>query len=223
MLEDNYSVFKDINKLSDRLASDILDAAKTAIKLSDSFKIVLTGGNSILKTYEILSNSESDWSKWHIYIGDERCLPLKDKDRNDHLINEVWLNNGKIPKQNIHFVHAELGVDNGALHYQGILNSIGDFDVVLLSMGEDGHTASLFPNHLYDENKSVVVECNSPKYPKDRISMSYSRLNQSKNVFKVINGSSKQDAVKTWLKGKILPINKISGQFEKVFICEKSV
>ena len=223
MLKDNWSLFKDVDELSRELACDILVIAKESIELNNTFKIVLAGGMSIINTYKILGSSESDWSKWHIYIGDERCLPLKDKDRNDRLINEVWLNNGKIPKQNIHFVHAELGVDNGALHYQGILNSIGDFDVVLLSMGEDGHTASLFPNHLYDENKSVVVECNSPKYPKDRISMSYSRLNQSKNVFKVINGSSKQDAVKTWLKGKILPINKISGQFEKVFICEKSV
>ena len=222
MLEDNYSVFKDINKLSDRLASDILDAAKTAIKLSDSFKIVLTGGNSILKTYEILSNSESDWSKWHIYLSDERCLPLEDKDRNDYMINSVWLNHSPILKHNINFIPAELGV-NGVAHYENILNGVDNFDVTLLSMGEDGHVASLFPGHSYDDSKSVVNESNSPKYPKDRISMSYSRLNQSKNVFKVINGSSKQDAVKTWLKGKILPINKISGQFEKVFICEKSV
>jgi len=219
MLKDNWSFFKDIDELSRELSCDILAIAKESIALNNTFKIVLAGGMSIINTYKILGKSESNWDKWHIYIGDERCLPLKDKDRNDYLINEVWLNNSKIPKQNIHFIHAELGADSGALHYQSVLSSTGYFDVVLLSMGEDGHTASLFPNHLYDESKSVVVECNSPKYPKDRISMSYSRLNQSKNVFKVISGNSKQDAVEMWLKGKILPINKISGQFEKVFTC----
>ena len=129
MLESSCSVFKDINKLSDRLASDILDAAKTAIRLSNSFKIVLTGGNSILKTYEILSNSESDWSKWHIYLSDERCLPLEDKDRNDYMINSVWLEHSPILKHNINFIPAELGV-NGVSHYENILNGVDNFDPI---------------------------------------------------------------------------------------------
>jgi 6-phosphogluconolactonase len=82
-----------------------------------------------------------------------------------------------------------------------------DFDIVLLSMGEDGHAAPLFLGYLYDENKNVVTEYNSPKYTKERINISYSRLNQSKNFFKIISGSSKQVAVELWLKGKeILPI-----------------
>ncbi len=100
-----------------------------------------------------------------------------------------------------------------------MLNNVDSFDVTLLSMGEDGHVASLFPGHLHDKNKSVVAEYNSPKYPKKRVSMSYSRLNRSKNVFKVVSGSSKQQAVDLWLKGKVLPINKVFGYSEKVFIC----
>jgi len=223
MLKDNWVVFEDIDKLSEQLAYNILEIAETSIRLSNSFKIVLTGGNSVLKLYKILSNSKSNWSKWHIYLGDERCLPTNDKDRNDHIINQVWLNNSQILKKNIHFIHAEFGVDDGALHYEKILDNVGDFDVVLLSIGEDGHAASLFPHHLYDQNTSVVVERNSPKFPKDRISMSYSRLNQSKNIFKIISGSSKQKAVKMWIKGKALPINKIYGQSEKVFICNNAL
>ena len=223
MLKDNWVVFEDIDKLSEQLAYNILEIAETSIRLSNSFKIVLTGGNSVLKLYNILSNSKSNWSKWHIYLGDERCLPTNDKDRNDHVINQVWLNNSQILKKNIHFIKAEFGVDDGALHYEKILDNVGDFDVVLLSIGEDGHAASLFPHHLYDKNTSVVVERNSPKFPKDRISMSYSRLNQSKNIFKIISGSSKQKAVKMWIKGKALPINKIYGQSEKVFICNNAL
>jgi 6-phosphogluconolactonase len=85
-----------------------------------------------------------------------------------------------------------------------VLNSVGDFDLTLLSMGEDRHTASLFPGHLYNENKNVVTEYNSPKYPKERISMSYLRLNKSKDVFKILSGSSKQEALDLWLKGGVV-------------------
>jgi len=223
MIKDSWIVFEDIDALSEQLASDILNVAKVAIKSRGCFKIVLTGGNSILNTYKILSNSKSDWNKWNIYLGDERCLPIGDSERNDYIINQTWLSNSYILKENINFIHAELGVDDGALHYEDILNDVGDFDVVLLSMGEDGHVASLFPDHLYDKNKSVVAECNSPKYPKERVSMSYSRFNQSRNIFKIISGESKQEAVKMWAKGKSLPINRVYGQAEKVLISKNSL
>ncbi len=219
MLKENWLIFKDINKLSKQLSDDILTIAEKSIKLNNSFKIVLAGGTSLKYTYKILSNAESDWEKWHIYIGDERCLPLGNKDRNDHMIKTVWLNNSPILKHNINFIHAEMGVDSGALHYERVLKNIGFFDVVLLGMGEDGHTASLFPDHVYNKNKNVVVECNSPKYPKNRISMSYSRLDRSKNVFKVIHGSAKKDAMNLWSTGSDLPINKISGKFESIYVC----
>jgi 6-phosphogluconolactonase len=223
MIKRNWFVFENIDKLSKELADNILNCAKISIKLNNSFKIVLTGGNSILNTYKILSKSKSDWSKWHIYLGDERCLPVDHKDRNDYSINNIWLKNSKILKKNIHFICAELGVNDGADNYEKILTNAGDFDLVLLSMGNDGHVASLFPHHLYSKTKSVVVEYNSPKYPKERISMSYSRLNKSKNIFKVINGKQKQESVGFWLKGENLPINQIFGYFEKVYINKDSL
>jgi 6-phosphogluconolactonase len=135
------------------------------------------------------------------------------------MINKVWLNNGDIPRQNINLIRAELGPNDGAINYEKVINNVAYFDIVLLSMGEDGHTASLFPGHSYDENKMVVFEHNSPKYPKERISMSYSRLNQSKNVFKVVNGISKKKALDKWINGHKLPINKINGDLDKVFVC----
>ncbi len=217
MLKDNWSIYTDIDKLSEQLANDILTIAEKSINLNNSFKIVLAGGTSLINTYKILNKSSSDWDKWHIYLGDERCLPLKDNRRNDYIINKVWLKNSSIPKQNINFIHAELGVDSGSLHYEKILEKVGYFDIVLLGIGEDGHTASLFPGHSYD-NKSVVVEYDSPKYPKYRISMSYSRLNQSKNVFKIICGKSKSNAMNLWMNGEILPINRVNGNNEKIYL-----
>jgi len=219
VLKNNWRVYKDIDELSDQLACDILNVAEKSIKSNSDFKIVLAGGTSFINTYRILSKSKSDWSKWHIYLGDERCLQLKDKNRNDYVINRVWLSNGLIPKENINFIPAELGVEKAVLKYKDTLKNVLSFDLVLLSMGEDGHTASLFPGRIYNEKRSVIVEKDSPKYPKNRISMSYSRLNKSKYVFKVVCGNSKQFAFESWVKGVALPINKISGNNEKVFIC----
>ena len=220
VLKDNWSVFENIDKLSAQLADDILNTAKTSIKSTGSFKIVLAGGRSLIPTYKILSHSHADWRRWHIYIGDERCLPLKDKERNDHNINTVWLNNSPIPKKNIHFIHAELAAKHAVSHYETTLKEVENFDLTLLSMGEDGHTASLFPGHQYNASSDVIIVNNSPKKPKQRISLSYARLNRSNKIFKIISGSSKYNAVKQWLNNTQLPINQINGKSEKVYLSQ---
>jgi 6-phosphogluconolactonase len=216
MLKDNWIIFKSNGLLSRQLASDILSIANHSIKESGKFIIVLAGGRSLIDTYSILRDSDSDWSKWHVYIGDERCLLKKDKHRNDYLINKIWLENNLIPKKNINFIKAELGIKQGVSQYEKVLINIKKFDVVLLGMGEDGHTASLFPGHSYNKNR-VVAETRSPKYPKNRISMSYETLNKARYIFKVINGLNKIPAVELWKKGSKLPINSIFGDQERVY------
>jgi 6-phosphogluconolactonase len=219
MLKDNLFFFENIDKLSKQLASDIIQIADSSIKLNNSFKIVLTGGSSIINTYKILRDSKSDWEKWHIYLSDERCFPKGHKYRNDRMIKELWLDNGKIPKDNINFINAELGLFEAMDEYSRIVRKIDKFDVVLLSMGEDGHIASLFPNHSYSEECHVIVEKNSPKIPKTRISLSYMRLNLSKVVFKIIIGKPKQKVFNAFKKNQLLPINRVSGDLNKLFVC----
>ena len=223
MLKKNWMTFKDTKILTEYLVEDILSIANESINKNSKFSIVLAGGNSFLDSYKILRESNSDWKKWHIYIGDERCLPINDKERNDKIIHDVWLNNDKIPKKNINFIKAELGIKNAVQQYETVLNNITSFDLVLLGMGDDGHTASLFPNHSYDQDKSVVAEYNAPKYPKERISLSYSRLNNSQNVFKLVCGRSKSKALGLWINNVELPINQIYGNFEKVYICDDAL
>ena len=223
ILKDNWIIFDDEILLAKSLAQNILNIAKKLILKNDRFSIVLTGGQSVLSLYKILSKADSNWDKWHIYIGDERCLPLGDKDRNDYMINKVWLNNSLIPKDNIHFMHAELGVDAAASHYKKVLIDVEYFDVVLLSAGEDGHAASLFPKHSYDDRENVVVEKNSPKYPLHRVSMSYSRFNKSKNVFKIVSGSSKKIVLKKIFDNIMLPINKIQGNANRIYITQSAI
>jgi len=207
----NWFIFDNEMTLSKALAQEILNIAKKSIFEKGCFSIVLTGGQSALSLYKILSKADSNWNKWHIYISDERCLPKNHKDRNDRVINEIWLDRSSIPKENIHFIKAELGLSEARIEYENTLKSIDKFDIVLLSMGEDGHVASLFPNRTYPEEQTVVIERSSPKPPKERISMSYKRLNESNYIFKLIIGNSKQEAVSLLRQNVGLPVTKIKG------------
>ena len=214
---DSWLIFDDEMSLSEALAQEILNIAKKSIFEKGCFNIVLTGGQSVLSLYKILSKADSNWDKWYIYIGDERFLSAGHEDRNDRLINEVWLNNSPIPKKNIHFIKAELGLFEARVEYENALKKIDKFDVVLLSMGEDGHVASLFPNHTYPEEQMVVVERNSPKLPKERISMSYQQLNKAHYLFKLIIGKSKQKTVTLLKQNVSLPIARVNGDCEKIY------
>ena len=223
ILNDNWIIFDDEISLSKALAQEILNIARKSIFEKDYFSIVLTGGQSVLNLYKILSKADSNWDKWHIYIGDERFLPAGHKDRNDQIINEIWLNNSTIPQKNIHFIKAELGLLDARVEYENTLKRIDKFDVVLLSMGEDGHIASLFPNHIYPEEQMVVVERGSPKPPKERVSMSYQQLNKTHYVFKLIVGEPKQKAVILLGQNINLPITRVNGECEKLFFCKNAI
>ena len=223
ILNDNWLIFDDKMSLSKALAQEILNIAKKSISEKNCFSIVLTGGQSVLNLYKILSKSDSNWEKWYIYIGDERCVPMRHKDRNDQVINEIWLDNSTISKNNIHFIQAELGLIEAQKEYEKVLKKIDKFDVVLLSVGEDGHVASLFPNHSYPDNKMVVIESNSPKSPKQRLSMSYKQLNKSNYIFKLLIGKSKQQAVHLLQKNTNLPMTKVTGECENLYICKNAI
>ena len=223
ILNDNWLIFDDEMSLSKALAQEVLNIAKKSIFEKDCFSIVLTGGQSVLNLYKILSKSDSNWEKWYIYIGDERCVPMRHKDRNDQVINEIWLDNSTISKNNIHFIQAELGLIEAQKEYEKVLKKIDKFDVVLLSVGEDGHVASLFPNHSYPDNKMVVIESNSPKSPKQRLSMSYKQLNKSNYIFKLLIGKSKQQVVHLLQKTTNLPMTKVTGECEKLYICKNAI
>jgi 6-phosphogluconolactonase len=218
--KDNWLVFEDEILLADSLAQEILNIAEQSIRQNGCFNIVLTGGKSALNLYIILSKSNSDWDKWHIYIGDERYFTKNHKNRNDQVIREIWLDASTIPKKNIHFIKIEIGLLEAREEYEKVLKNIDKFDVVLLSMGEDGHIASLFPNHIYPEGQMVVVEKNSPKQPKERISLSYSRLNRTYYVFKLIIGESKQKMVALLKQNADLPVSRVNGECEKLYLCK---
>jgi len=217
-LPDNWIVFDTAEQVAHTLANTLLELAEEAIATRGEFLLVTAGGTTLQRCYEILSTQDADWKNWYIFMGDERCLPAEDTERNSVSLKQAWLFFGKIPSGNIHFIPTELGAELAAKSYQKILAEVSKFDVVLLGMGEDGHTASLFPGHAYPGGKSVVIERQSPKPPAERVSLSFQALSQSRYVFKVITGQNKREAVHKWLGGELLPIQKIMGGQVQVWL-----
>ena len=202
----NWQYLDNTDELAQKAADLILENAQRAIEKNGRFKIVLAGGSTPEKAYRLLVQAKTDWSKWHIYYGDERTLAADDKDRNSTLAKDVFLNHVAIPAAQIHTMPTELGTKAAKAHYQQIIESALPFDVVLLGMGEDGHTASLFPNHVNDENESVHAVYNSPKPPSERISLSAKTLSNNHQVLFLLSENNKQTALATWKQGGDLPV-----------------
>lgn len=183
--------------------------AADCIKRRGAFHIVLAGGTTPKTIYQELQHINTTWSAWHIYYGDERCLAVGAVDRNDTMAQQSWLNHVSIPTQQIHAIPGELGNQNGAKAYTRILKDIEAFDLVLLGLGEDGHTASLFPGHALgsEENSpAVLAVTDAPKPPSDRISLSAHRLSQARHVWFLVTGEGKRRAIENWLRDKNIPV-----------------
>ncbi len=207
---DRWKSFESIESLRHAICEAIVKSANEAIAKRGRFSIVLAGGNTPKAIYGVLRDLPMDWSKWHIYHGDERCLPVDHEDRNSLMANQVWLNHVDIPAQQVHDIPAELGPVEGAKAYSETLAGAPTFDMVLLGLGEDGHTASLFPNHVVDNSADAVPVFNSPKPPAERVTISQNRLNNTHEVIFMVTGAGKQDAVDNWRKGIKIPATLIA-------------
>ena len=206
--------FNSIEALRHGVCDAIVKSAQQAIAQRGRFSIVLAGGNTPRAVYRLLRDLPKidfvDWSKWHIYHGDERCLPPNHEDRNSLMVEQVWLDYVNIPSNQVHDIPAELGPVAGAKAYTETLNAVPTFDLVLLGLGEDGHTASLFPNHAIDNSADAVPVFNSPKPPAERITISQNRLNNTHEVIFIVTGAGKQEAVNNWRKGVNIPATLIT-------------
>lgn len=210
-LPEGWRVFDEAESLAQQAVKLILDLAEEAITQRGEFHLVTAGGTTPKRCYELLREHHQAWSKWFIYMGDERVLPLDDPERNSRALNQAWLSFVPIPPQNIKAIPTELGTEQAVQSYNKTLESVEQFDLVLLGMGEDGHTASLFPGQDNLEATADVIGIHqSPKPPSERVSLSYQRLANTRWMLKLITGSSKHRALKAWLKHQTLPINQLT-------------
>lgn len=198
----------DRQALNQAAAASILAAADRAILARGQFHLVLAGGDTPRGAYRELCEAPADWPAWHIYFGDERCLPTNDPTRNSFMAGEAWLDHVAIPVSQRHSIPAELGPTQAAEAYAEILRSVGAFDLVLLGLGEDGHTASLFPDHQWGEtpgSPDTLAVFDAPKPPPQRVSLSAARLARARQVLFLVSGESKHRVVADWRAGKIIP------------------
>jgi 6-phosphogluconolactonase len=190
----------------------IVDAANKAIAERGRFDIVLAGGSTPRTIYQGLCKAQTDWARWYVWFGDERCLPVEDGDRNSKMAYDAFLKHVAIPFRQIHVIQAELGAARAASSYNQQLGMLGDFDLVLLGMGEDGHTASLFPGHSWNNGDPAMAVSGAPKPPSERVSLTASRLSRSRQVLFIVTGKGKQEAINAWRRGGILPAAAITSK-----------
>jgi len=184
-------------------------AARESIGRNGVFRIVLSGGETPRRLYEALAASTQDWDAWQVYFGDERCLPADDAGRNSRMAAQAWLGRVGLPAAQVHPIPAELGPHAGARAYASTLGGVEAFDLVLLGLGEDGHTASLFPGREWGTDPAfpaALAVLDAPKPPAQRVSLSAWRLSHSRSVLVLATGSSKREAVRRWQAGERLPI-----------------
>ena len=205
--------------LSDRSALDrtaavtILAAADRAIRARGQFHLVLAGGDTPRGAYRRLREASADWSMWNIYFGDERCLPAADPARNSRMAGEAWLDHVFIPAVQLHAIPAEIGAVQAAQAYAETLRAVGEFDLVLLGLGEDGHTASLFPGHEWGTapgSPDALAVFAAPKPPPQRVSLSAARLSRGRQVMFLVRGEPKHKAIFNWRAGKDIPARAIT-------------
>jgi 6-phosphogluconolactonase len=195
------------------VAARTLAAADEALRRRGRFVVVLAGGNTPRGAYELLRAGRADWSRWHVYFGDERCAPRNDPARNDRMAASAWLDHVPIPAEQVHEIPAELGPVEAARRYAATLDEVGTFDLVLLGLGEDGHTGSLFPGHELGHGEgapSVLAVLDAPKPPPQRVSMSARRFSQTRDVFFLVSGEEKRAAVQRWRAGEDIPARTIA-------------
>lgn len=194
--------------LADAAARRIREAAARAIAERGRFTIVLAGGDTPRAAYARLRAAAVDWRDWHVYFGDERCTAADDPQRNSRMAEDAWLAHVPIPRAHVHEIPAELGPVEGARRYAASLREVGSFDLVLLGLGEDGHTASLFPDDdagLGVDAPDAVPVFAAPKPPPERVSLSARRLSRAEIVLFLVAGAGKAAAVQRWRGGEPIP------------------
>jgi len=200
-------IFENPDLLAAYAAGRVADMCRDAVVQRGACHLVLAGGTTPKLCYELMRNMDLPWASLHIWFGDERCLPAGDSERNDTMAEAALLAHVAVPPEQIHCIAAELGPEAAAEQYTEMLAAAPVMDIVLLGMGEDGHTASLFPGNpaLQDEQPAVPVY-DSPKPPSERVSMGYTVLNGARHRLILVAGKGKADALSRLRSGEALPV-----------------
>ena len=175
-----------------RRAADLLAAAVTeALAQRGAAHLALSGGRTPRATYTQLGPLLPRWDGVHVWFADERCVGPQDPDSNARLVRETLVAPGAV----VHRMQGELGADDAARAYERELGDVV-LDAVLLGLGEDGHTASLFPGNVaLDADGRVAGVHDAPKPPPDRVTLTRATLDGARNRILLVTGAGKAQAL----------------------------
>ncbi|WP_306013161.1 MULTISPECIES: 6-phosphogluconolactonase [unclassified Allomuricauda] len=199
----NLKIYKDKQEVAEQFSSYFVDQVKD----KGTFHVALSGGSTPKIVFDVLAENFSDkvdWNKVHFYWGDERCVPPSYEQSNYKMTVEHLFSKIELPKENIHRILGEKDPKGEALRYANLLEinldrveGVPQFDLVILGMGDDGHTASIFPHEieLWDAEDHCVVATH-PDSGQKRVSINGKVINTAKEVAFLVTGASKSEKVK---------------------------
>ena len=223
------NVYKTVELLNQTVAEDILSFCQACIEHHGAFHIALAGGGTPKKLYQLIASDafrdRFPWENIHVYFGDERCVPAMHEDSNYRMANEALLSKVPIPVANIHPIHIDVNdFAASAERYNDELmaslpsdRGVPKFDLVLLGVGDDGHTASLFPGTpILQQTQKYADAVYVEKFNSWRISITYPVINAAANIFLLTTGEGKAQIVKAVMFDELpaepYPIQRIQGQ-----------
>ena len=209
-----FEVYPDGAGLALAAAAHFVELAAQAVEARGRFTVALSGGSTPRATYSLLASTEFtprvDWARVQVFWGDERCVPPDHPESDYRMARETLLDHVPLPAGNVHRIRAEMDPRRAAALYQEELESAlgaeGRFDLILLGMGADGHTASLFPGTAALEEKTRwVVENYVEALSAWRVTLTLPMLNAARHVMFLVSGAAKAETLARVQAGERLP------------------
>jgi len=196
------SIFKDLEKLSRAAANIFVEQASQSIAERNRFLVSLNGGSTPTRLFQLLATDyreKVDWNKVHVFWGDERCVPPDDSGSSYGQARDILLSHVLIPNSNIHRIQGEFGPAEASKDYSLTLKGFATpplewprFDLVYLGMGEDGHTASLFPGSPVDViERTMPVTAHYQDRPANRVTLTPIVFNEARMIVFMATGEKK--------------------------------
>lgn len=211
MSEKKIVVFNNKEDMLSAFQARYSEICAEAVAKRNKFTVAFSGGKTPREFYRRLRDDSAriSWDKTHVFMVDERCVPYDSEDSNCGILADVLLEHVGMPAINRHFIRTDINPDEAASEYHEAIkrcfsefnSRIPRFDLIILGIGEDGHTASLFPGHpsLVQKDK-FAVSARADKIPNLRVSMTFPVINNARNIIFLIEGKNKAAITKKILQ-----------------------
>ena len=200
-------IFETEGEAFQEASTQLVSAISSSITAHDNCTVVLAGGKSVHSVMRLALQCDIDWSLVHLVLADERCVPVGHADRNDSALTALIELASTVHRPVVHVIPAELGPYLGAKKFSEQLATIGQPDIALMGVAEDGHIASLFPDSTaLSASGEAVPVTDSAKEPRERVSCSLAYLSHATYRIALQTGHNKRDIFVRLQQGERLPL-----------------